>query len=76
MDAQLYSIFCDVFRLKPGTPVDEWSMDSIADWDSLKHMHLIGSIEKKLEIELTFEEIVAMRSFSAIKHLLTEKGLS
>ena len=76
MDEQLYSIFNDVFRLKPGTSVEGWSMDDIADWDSLKHMDLVGTIERKLGIELTFEDIVLMRSYPAIRNLLNEKGIS
>ena len=69
----LHSIFTDVFRLKSGAAIEDWTMDTVAEWDSLRHMDLIGSIEQQHDIELTFDEIVEMRSFDAIRKILTDK---
>lgn len=74
MDNMLHSIFTDVFCLKPGATIEDWTMDTVAEWDSLRHMDLIGSIEQQHDIELTFDEIVEMRSFDAIRKILTDKG--
>lgn len=48
------------------------SMDSVAAWDSLKHMKLIMALEQELDIEFDDEEIVDMLSVPLI--VLTVKA--
>jgi len=50
-------------------------MANVEAWDSLKHMELIVALESAFEIELTFDEIVAMRSVQDIKRVLTGRGV-
>ena len=47
-------------------------MDSVAAWDSLKHMKLIMALEQELDIEFDDEEIVDMLSVPLI--VLTVKA--
>jgi len=54
---------------------DHLTMDDLEDWDSLKHMELIIAIETSAGIELTFDEIVNMRSVLAIKKVLYARGM-
>ena len=49
-------------------------MADVEAWDSLKHMELIASLEEQLGIQLSFEEIVSMRSVADIKRVLNSKG--
>lgn len=51
------------------------TMQDIDLWDSLKHMELIVSIEEKVGIELTFEEIVTMQSVGEIRRVLEARGI-
>jgi acyl carrier protein len=53
---------------------DDMSMDNVPAWDSLKHMELIAGIEKNFSIELTFEEIIGMRSVAGIKKVLIARN--
>ena len=48
-------------------------MKDVDAWDSLKHMELIVSLEQSFGIELSFDEIVAMRSVGEIKRVLRGK---
>lgn len=73
MENKLLAIFYDIFRLKPGTPVEYWTMETVECWDSLRHMELIGLIEQQYAIELSFDEIVIMQSFSVIQKILIER---
>lgn len=45
-------------------------------WDSLKHMELIASLEQQLNIQLSFDEIVAMRSVGDIKRTLNARDVT
>jgi acyl carrier protein len=54
---------------------DSLTMRDVDIWDSLKHMELIVSIEKKAGIELTFEEIVTMQSVGEIRRVLEARGI-
>jgi len=53
------------------TTVDEnWSMNSIAEWDSLKHIQLIAELEDELNIQFDYEDIVTMNSIAKIDEVL------
>lgn len=51
-------------------------MQDLESWDSLKHMELIATLEEQLGIQLSFDEIVKMRSVSDIKRVLNSKGVT
>ena len=44
-------------------------------WDSLKHVQLVVSIEHRLHIDLTAEEIRRMTSRRALREVLSARGL-
>jgi acyl carrier protein len=54
---------------------DDFAMKDVEIWDSLKHMELIVSVEQSFNVELTFEEIIAMQSVREIKRVLEERGV-
>jgi len=49
--------------------------DDIANWDSLKHMVLVTSLEREFNIILDVQEIVNMQSFPDIIQILKEKEI-
>ncbi len=51
----------------------ESSPDSIEQWDSLKHMHLVLAIEEAFGIQLTDEEIVAIKDVRSIISLIEQR---
>ena len=54
----------------------ELAMKDLDVWDSLKHMELIAALEQQFDIQLTFDEIVTMRSVGDIKRVLSNKGVT
>ena len=74
MEKTLESLLADVLQIPIATITDELSMKDLEVWDSLKHMELIATIEDRLDIQLTFDEIVAMRSVGDIKRVLNGRG--
>lgn len=64
--------FIEVFKRVIGTnDVDEnWAMNDIAEWDSLKHVQLISELEEELGIELEYDDILSMTSIEKIDVIL------
>lgn len=60
-----------------GIPVAEVNMDSspdtIAGWDSLKHMNLVLALEEELGVQFTDFQIVEMNSVGLILAILEER---
>ena len=75
MERKLKEIVAEVFKMKNEEITDSLAMKETAVWSSLKHMELIVSIEESFGIELTFDEIVAMKTYKEIRNVLKAKGL-
>ena len=62
-----------------GVPVEtlseKSSQETVAYWDSLKHMSLILSLEEEFSVSLSDEEIMKISSIKDIIKLLKEKGV-
>ena len=69
------SVLAEVLQLPPSQITDDLTMKDVEAWDSLKHMELIVALETALEVQLTFEEIVAMQSVREIKRVLAERSV-
>lgn len=74
VDGAVENLLCEVLQIPASTITEDLAMKDIVAWDSLKHMELIVSLEQSFGIELSFEEIVTMRSVGEIKRVLRERG--
>tara|TARA_Y100000816_G_C26027238_1_gene537600 strand:- start:619 stop:846 length:228 start_codon:yes stop_codon:yes gene_type:complete len=70
---KLEQILCDTLRLKKNKLYDGLSMEKVDNWDSLKHMDLISSMEDQLKIKFNMDEIVIMRDIKTIKRIINKK---
>jgi acyl carrier protein len=75
MEKTLEQMLAEVLQIPAGEITDELAMKDLDVWDSLKHMELIASLEQQLEIQLSFDEIVAMRSVGDIRRTLSARGV-
>ena len=73
MDEKLRSLLAEVLRLPDEQVNDDLAMKDVDAWDSLVHMQLVLSLEQNFDIQLTFDEIVAMQSVREIKRVLTNR---
>jgi acyl carrier protein len=73
---RLTDIVVEVLRVPRSGLSDDLDMEATSTWDSLSHMQLIAAIEEEFGIELTADEIVAMRSVGRIRAILREKSVS
>lgn len=76
MATTLEALLATVLQIPPATITDDLAMRDVESWDSLKHMELIVSVENTFGIELTFDEIVSMRTVREIKSVLGQRGVA
>ena len=74
MDEKIEGLLADVLQVPPATITDELTMKDLDAWDSLKHMELVVSLEQNFDVQLSFDDIVAMQSVGAIKRVLRERS--
>jgi acyl carrier protein len=74
VDGAVENLLSEVLQMPLSKITAELAMKDVDAWDSLKHMELIVSLEQSFGIELSFDEIVAMRSVDEIKRVLRGKG--
>ena len=75
MSGKVEGVLAEVLQLPPSQITNDLTMKDVEAWDSLKHMELIVALETALEVQLTFEEIVAMQSVREIKRVLAERSV-
>lgn len=68
------AVLADVLQMPAAGITDDLAMEDVEAWDSLKHMELIVALETAFDVQLTFDEIVAMRSVREIKRVLAERS--
>ena len=74
MEDKLKRIMADVLEVNADKISKESSMETIASWDSLKHMELMVAIEENFDITmLSMDEIVEMTTFPKIIEILQNK---
>ncbi len=71
---EIETLIGDVLGVDSNQVSDSLAMKESDRWDSLKHMELIVALEQTFQVELTFDEIVAMRTVGEIRRILGEKG--
>lgn len=76
MDQKIENVLADALKIPVAKITEDFTMKDAEAWDSLKHMELVVSLEEGFGIQLTFDEIVAMRSVGEIKRVLREKGVT
>lgn len=70
IDEKLESILKDIFQIKSINL--EASMYEIPEWDSLKHIQLITTIEEVFDITIDFADSIEMTSIPIIKSKILE----
>lgn len=76
MGKNLEQLLAELLEIPVTQITAELAMKDLDVWDSLKHMELIAVLEQEFDVQLTFDEIVTMRSVSDIKRVLSNKGVT
>ncbi len=73
VDRQLIDIFAEVLEISPSAITQDIKTDDIETWDSLRHLRLFMTIEEKMGVKFTTEEIVGISSMEEIRNSITNK---
>ena len=57
IENQVKNIFSAVFEISSDEINDKSSPDTIASWDSLKHMNLVIALEEEFNVQFDIEDI-------------------
>ena len=70
VEQRLETVFATVFPELPADRIKSASQDSVQTWDSVAAITLINLIEEEFEIEMDFDQVADLTSFSAILEYL------
>jgi len=73
IELKIQELMATVFEMPAVEITIESSQDNIDNWDSLKHLDLVTSIEEEFEIEFPIEEIGNLISFKLISLVLKDQ---
>lgn len=76
MDEKLKGLLAEVLQISAATITDDLAMKDVDAWDSLKHMEVIVALEASFQLQLSFDDIVAMQSVREIKRVLRQRGMA
>lgn len=76
MEDKVKALLAEALKIPTASITDDLAMKDVEAWDSLKHMELVVSLEETFDIELTFDEIVAMQSVRDIKRVLRDREVA
>lgn len=74
-EEQLKQVLADVLDLEASAIGETASVDTIEQWDSLKHLNLVLALEECFGVTLTEEQTVQILSYRLIKIALEEQGV-
>lgn len=65
-----------IFNVPVDAIADDASPDTVANWDSLRHMNLVLALEQEFNVELTDDQVVEILTYKLIKIVLGEHGVT
>lgn len=73
--ADLKATLSGVLGLPAAEIGESTSIDSVAAWDSLKHLNLVLALEDTFAVSLTEEQSLEIVNYPLIKSVLAEHGI-
>ncbi len=71
----LHDVVARILKVPSASISDETSPETLARWDSLKHLDLMTGIEDAYGVRFSTAEILRAKSVGEVRTLLREKGL-
>ena len=73
IDDKIKKVISIVFEIDLDKINDNSSPDNIENWDSLRHMMLIGALEDEFDIQFSDDEMIELLNFKLIKFIISDK---
>ena len=72
-EEKLKSVVGSMLDLDPSTIGDDTSTDTVAQWDSVKHMNLVIALESAFDITIPDEDVANLTSYPIIRAVVEEQ---
>ena len=69
------AIFTEVFGATADQLGDNYSKETVSDWDSVHQLNIISLLEEAFDLMLDPEDIMACTSYNAGKEILAKNGV-
>ena len=73
---RLRRVMSDILKIEASNINEETSVDTVEEWDSLRHLNLVLALEQEFDISFTEEQTVEILNFPLIKMILEEHQVS
>jgi len=73
MESTLKTVMATVLGIQADAIGDDTSMDTVASWDSLKHMTLVLAIEEEFGVSIPDEDAANITSYPLVRLVLAEQ---
>lgn len=75
MDNRILNVLSAVMDLAPEQISEQTSVETVPQWDSLKHLKLVLALENDFDLEFSDQEIHALTGYECICKVLASKGI-
>jgi acyl carrier protein len=72
---QYNAIFIEVFGVSTDSLGDNFSKETVSEWDSVHQLNIISLLEETFDLMLDPEDIMACTSYNAGKEILAKNGI-
>ena len=72
---QYNAIFVEVFGVSTDSLGDNFSKETVSEWDSVHQLNIISLLEETFDLMLDPEDIMACTSYNAGKEILSRNGI-
>jgi acyl carrier protein len=72
-EEKLKSVVASMLDIDPASVGPNTSTDTVAQWDSLRHMNLVIALEEAFNISVPDEDVTALTSYPIIKAVVEEQ---
>jgi acyl carrier protein len=72
-EQKLKAVIGKVLGIQPET-YSKISTDTVAEWDSMNHLILIGEVEKEFGVKFTTDEVIRIKGMDDILQLLKNRN--
>ena len=66
MKDKIKNIICDILNIKKSALSENSGIETIKQWDSLKHMQIITAIEEEYKIQFSEEDLIKSNNLKKI----------
>jgi acyl carrier protein len=72
MENRIKQVMASVFNVDASSIDETASPETIAEWDSLKHMNLVLALEEEFSVSFSSDQIVEMLNYRLVKITVEE----